>query len=90
MKAKKALKRLVKVEQLLSDVRDRYSNGDHVVHGFLDSASASLSSARQRLDSAALSKERPAKAPASAKGRNGAVRRKPQGASDRQALSKSA
>jgi hypothetical protein len=93
MKAKKALKRLAKVELLLSAVIDRYSTGDHVVHGFLDSASASLASARQKLDAEASAKKPPAKSAksrATAKNRNGAARRKPNGADSGRHLTKTA
>jgi hypothetical protein len=92
MKAKKALKRLTKVEQLLSTVIERYPAGDHVVHGFLDSASASVASARQKLDTAASAKKPLAKSAKSraAKNRNGAARRKPNGAESGRQLSKTA
>ena len=49
MKAKKALKKLDEVEQLLTNVIDRYTAGDHVVHEFLDTAIASVASAKKTL-----------------------------------------
>ena len=49
MKAKKALKRLIKVEALLSDVLEQYAASEPRVRGLLDSAKASVVSAKKTM-----------------------------------------
>jgi len=50
MKAKKALKRLTRVETLLSDVVDQYAAIEPDVRALLDSAKASVVRARETVD----------------------------------------
>jgi DNA replication initiation complex subunit (GINS family) len=50
MKPKKALKKLTKTEELLSDVIDRYAARDHTLHAHLDTAITSVRSAKESLD----------------------------------------
>ena len=64
MKAKKALKQLTKVEELLSNVVDRYAASDHVVQNYLGTAIASVASAKETLNPAAANgsaKKKPVK-----------------------------
>jgi hypothetical protein len=49
MKAKKALKRLIRVEALLSNVLDQYAASDHRVRELLDSAKASVVNAKKTM-----------------------------------------
>ena len=49
MKAKKALKRLIRVEALLSNVLKQYAASDHRVRELLDSAKASVVSAKKTM-----------------------------------------
>ena len=49
MKAKKALKRLTRVEALLSNVLEQYAASDHRVRELLDSAKASVVSAKKTM-----------------------------------------
>ena len=58
MKAKKALKRLHRAEELLGDVIEQYKEASTELHTLLDGAKASLASAAQTLA------EPPAKKPA--------------------------
>jgi hypothetical protein len=98
MKAKKVLKKLTKVEELLSNVADRYAAGDHVVHGFLDSAIASVVNAKKTLDTAAsdgAAKKPPVKAAKTGKATgvrkgNATAKRKPNGADTGRPLSRTA
>jgi len=100
MKAKKVLKKLTRVEQLLSNVVDRYAAGDHVVHGFLDSAIASVENAKRTLDTATSdgsAKKPPLKAGKNSSGKTAAVKkgsaaskRKPNGAEAARPLSRTA
>ena len=50
MKAKKALKRLTRVETLLSSVIDQYASNDSGVRELLDSAKASVGRAKETVD----------------------------------------
>ena len=50
MKAKKALKRLIRVEALLSNVIDQYAAGDHEVRELLDSAKESVVRAKKTVN----------------------------------------
>ena len=50
MKAKKALKRLTRVETLLSSVIDQYASNDSDVRELLDSAKASVGRAKETVD----------------------------------------
>ena len=61
MKAKKAMKRLHRVETLLGTVIDQYDGGTRVVHNLLDAARASVASATQAL-AESPAKKLPAKA----------------------------
>jgi len=64
MKAKKANKRLQKVEGLLTGILDGYSKADNRVHGLLDTAKAAVSDAMTMLKKQA---KPPARATESAK-----------------------
>ena len=95
MKAKKALKKLVKAEELLSIVNDRYAANDHVVHQFLDAAIGSVTSAKETLDSGAANgsaKKPPIKAAKTANARKAtaASKRKANGAEAARPMSKTA
>jgi hypothetical protein len=73
MKPKKALKKLTKTEELLSAVIDRYGTRDHTVHAHLDTAIASVRSAKDSLEgeeSSRSAKEPVGKASAPAKKRS--------------------
>ena len=61
MKAKKAVKRLVKVEALLSNVLDQYSTSTGSVRELLDTAKASVIRAKESIDlmSAATTAKKP-------------------------------
>jgi hypothetical protein len=61
MKAKKAIKRLHRVETLLGSVIEQYDAGAREVHELLDAARSSVASATQAL-SASPAKKPPAKA----------------------------
>jgi hypothetical protein len=61
MKAKKAMKRLHRVETLLGTVIDRYGPGTREVHDLLDAARSSVASATQALAASPATKP-PAKA----------------------------
>ena len=61
MKAKKAMKRLHRVETLLGTVIDQYDAGAREVHDLLDAARSSVASATQAL-AASPAKKPPAKA----------------------------
>jgi hypothetical protein len=65
MKAKKAVKRLSRVETLLSNVIDQYATSEQDVKELLDSAKASVVRAKETVNSqasAAVAKKPPAKA----------------------------
>ena len=61
MKAKKAIKRLHRVETILGTVIDQYDAGSREVHDLLDAARSSVASATQAL-TASPAKKPPAKA----------------------------
>ena len=61
MKAKKAMKRLHRVETLLGTVIDQYDAGTREVHDLLDAARSSVASATQAL-AASPARKPPAKA----------------------------
>ena len=61
MKAKKAMKRLHRIETLLGTVIDQYDPGTREVHDLLDAARTSVASATQAL-AASPAKKPPAKA----------------------------
>ena len=61
MKAKKAMKRLHRIETILGSVIDQYDGGTSEVHDLLDAASSSVASAAQALAASAAMKP-PAKA----------------------------
>ena len=61
MKAKKAIKRLHKVESLLGVVIDQFATGTKEVHDMLDAARSSITAATQAL-AASPAKKPPAKA----------------------------
>lgn len=61
MKAKKAMKRLHKVESLLGAVIDQFSDGTKALHNMLDAAKSSVAAASQAL-AASPAKKPPAKA----------------------------
>ena len=70
MKAKKALKRLARVEALLSDVMDRYASSEQDLKDLLGEAKASVARAKQTLNvkaSSTAAKKPPAKAEKSKK-----------------------
>jgi hypothetical protein len=97
MKAKKALKKLDRVEELLSDVVDRYAAGDHVVHEFLDTAIAAIDSAKKTLapavsqDSGKKPPTKSAKVAAAAKKAAApAPKRRPNGADSARHMTKTA
>ena len=89
MKPKKAIKKLTRAEQLLSDVIDRYTSHDHVVHGHLDTALASVTTAKQSLDDGRAPRTGK-KSASSAKRTNGAAKRKPNGQENGRPLTKTA
>ena len=95
MKLKKALKKLNRVDELLSDIADRYAAGDHVVHDFLDSAMAAVANAKETLATAvsdASSKRPPTKAAKTAGSakKGSAPKRKPNGADSGRQLTRTA
>ena len=91
MKPKKALKKLTRAEELLSDVVDRFAAHDHVVHQYLDTAIASLTSAKESLDGgASAARKKPAAKAASAAKKGNAAKRKPNGAASGRHISKTA
>jgi hypothetical protein len=93
MKPKKALKKLTRAEELLSDVSHRYAARDNVLHAYLDTAIASLTSAKESLDGEAPSrsvKKPVSKAAASGKKMNGRAKRKPTNADSGRRLSRTA
>jgi len=61
MKAKKALKRLTRVETLISTVIDQYAAGEHGMRELLDTAKASIIRAKETV--ALQASPRPAKKP---------------------------
>ena len=61
MKARKAMKRLHRIETLLGTVIDQYEAGTRDVHDLLDAARSSVASATQAL-AASPAKKQPAKA----------------------------
>ena len=61
MKAKKAIKRLHRVETLLGTVIDQFGNGGKEVHDMLDAARSSVTAATKTL-AASPAKKPPAKA----------------------------
>jgi hypothetical protein len=79
MKAKKALKRLTRVEALLSDVVDQYDAIEPSARELLDSAKASVVRAKETVDvkaSAKAAKKPPAKAEKSKPGLTAEGRKK--------------
>jgi hypothetical protein len=79
MKAKKALKRLTRVETLLSDVVDQYDAIEPDVRELLDSAKASVVRAKETVDgkaSAKAAKKPPVKAEKSKPGLTAEGRKK--------------
>ncbi|HWC99501.1 MAG TPA: hypothetical protein VG456_22230 [Candidatus Sulfopaludibacter sp.] len=62
MKAKKALKRLVKAETLVAGVIDQYPAATDGLRELLDSARSSMSQARATIDVAPPARKAPAKA----------------------------
>ena len=68
MKAKKALKRLNKVEALLSDVIDQCPASARGLLGLLDSAKTSVIRAKEVVHARVAAKKPPARAPESAPG----------------------
>jgi hypothetical protein len=65
MKTKKAVKRLTRVEEILSNVIDQYAESGHGVKELLDSAKESVVRARETVNqkaSSAATKKPPAKA----------------------------
>jgi hypothetical protein len=79
MKTKKALKRLTKVEAILSDVIDQYSGNDRDVRDLLDAAKVSIVRAKDKVNLPASprgAKKPPVKAKQSQRGRLTAEGRK--------------
>ena len=78
MKAKKALKRLNKVESLLSNVIDQFPNGARGLRDLLDAARSSVVRAKETVGArvARAAKKPPAKAQESGAGRLSAEGRK--------------
>jgi len=73
MKAKKAFKRLTKVETLLSDVVQEYSSAEQSLKNLLENAKASVTLAKESIDlkvDPAAPKKPPAKADTPRNGRN--------------------
>ena len=68
MKAKKTLKRLKKVEAILSDVIDKFPASARGLRGLLDSAKASVVRAKEVVYARAAAKSSPAGAQESARG----------------------
>ncbi len=68
MKAKKALKRLNKVEGLLTDVIDQCPASARGLLGLLDSAKTSVIRAKEVVHARVAAKKPPARAPESARG----------------------
>jgi hypothetical protein len=62
MKAKKALKRLTKVETLLTNVIDQYAGSEGNVRELLDNAKASVVRAKKTVNVKAAAKKPPVKA----------------------------